>query len=237
MIGENFVEFLDSRDVLEEEDLHYLPVLSRGIKALENCYSIFNSPDYRTKTGSWKKELISGDASVHSTQIEHGKLFSLKYKLPISLQQYITYDWDGVEHITKWNPDVEFARRLKILTKNADIVHYANKAILMVSARDYVSIRVRRITQDGVVYTSGFSIDDLPDMPPEEGRVRGVLHVSGGRFQQNPSDLKSTVIELIICIDARGNIPKALINSQMPKQLCKETEKIKRIFAENRHIF
>jgi hypothetical protein len=75
-VGNNYVEFLGHRDELDEGNLKYLPILSRGIGALSNCYSIFNSPNFHTKT-DWKKELVNGDVKVYSTLIEHGRMFNL----------------------------------------------------------------------------------------------------------------------------------------------------------------
>ncbi|KAH7703639.1 Protein STRL-1 b [Aphelenchoides avenae] len=228
--GPNFVDYLGVRDELDETNQQYLPVLSKGVSALSRCYSIYNSPDFQAKKG-WKKELVDGGVSVFSTTNEQGRLFNVHYKCAVPLHEFMEHDWDGVECTPDWNSDVEFARRLVKLTDNADIVHYANKAILMVSGRDYVSVRVKREV-DGVFYTSGYSIEDLPEMPPLDGRTRGFLHVNGGRFRQDPSDPCSTLVDSILCLDVRGMIPKSLVNSQLPKQLKMEAEKLKKRLNE-----
>lgn len=107
----------------------------------------------------------------------------------------------------------EKSLRRQIGTVRTDIcIQYANKAILMVSGRDYVSVRAKREI-DGVFFTSGYSIEDLPEMPPLDGRTRGVLHVNGGRFRQDPTDPRSTLVDNILCLDVRGMIPKSLVNS------------------------
>lgn len=78
--GNNYVEFLGHRDELDENNLKYLPILTQGISALSNCYSIFNSPDFHTKT-DWKKELESGDIRIYSTPIEQGRLYSVSVSI------------------------------------------------------------------------------------------------------------------------------------------------------------
>lgn len=149
--------------------------------------------------------------------------------MPVSLQKFVEEDWDGVENMPIWNDDVEFTRRLVKLTDNSDIIHYANFPIFMVSARDYVSIRLRRMV-NGVAYTSAYSIDEklAPESYPSDGRVRGFIHLSSGRFQHHPTKPDHTLLDVILCLDFKGFLPKSLINSQMPKQLYKGSLKHKK---------
>jgi hypothetical protein len=84
--------------------------------------------------------------------------------------------------------------------------------MFMVSGREYISCRVRRVV-DGVVYTSGHSVDNIPNMPETNGKIRAMLHVGGGRFEAHPTKPNTTIFDMIMCVDFKGMIPKSLISS------------------------
>ncbi|KAI6208326.1 Histone acetyltransferase type B catalytic subunit [Aphelenchoides besseyi] len=206
----NSVELLGIREELSSEKSRYLPFLKEGCATFELVYRIFTSPDFETRKNGWKKEAENEESYVHSIDIPEGKLFCVHFECPMSLAEYIEDDWKGVEEMPKWNEHVEFAKIVVDLTENANIVHYANSKILTVSSRDYLTIRLRRCV-DGVIYTCGKSIE-LPEFSATENRVRANLKVGGGQICAHPEKTNVTVVDMLICVDMRGNIPKMLIN-------------------------
>lgn len=81
----------------------------------------------------------------------------------------------------------------------------------MVSGRDFVSMRIKREI-DGVVYTSGKSVDG-PGIPEPNGRVRALINIGGGRFRRHPQKKDVTLVELMHAIDFKGMVPKSVIQS------------------------
>lgn len=80
MASSNGVELFGVWDELLAENLQYLDVLKRGAEALQKCVHIYSSNEFQTKNG-WKKELVNGDVSVYSTNIEHGRLFNMQVNI------------------------------------------------------------------------------------------------------------------------------------------------------------
>ncbi|CAD5206411.1 unnamed protein product [Bursaphelenchus okinawaensis] len=215
------VELLDVREQIPDHLKEYEEAVSKGVSGFHEMFSLFQDPGFEARTG-WKKEAENHCGSVYSRQIKHGKVFCAKFVVDVDLETLMHDNWKQPEKMPEWNTHVEFCNVLVHITENINIVHYGNGPVLMVSGRDFVSMRIKREV-DGVVYTSGKSVD-APGVPKPGDRVRAHINLGGGKFRKHPEDDEKTIVEIMHCIDFRGMVPKSVIYSVMGKMMLKDIE-------------
>lgn len=137
------------------------------------------------------------------------------------MDRFVKDYWDEVERIPEWNEDILTVKRLIKLTDNVDIIHMVSKPILMISSRDSVLIRIKRMVGDAF-YASVYSVDDLPNMPPLNNNVRAFMHMNAACFRPHKDDPNVTMVDGLICMDLGGMIPRNFANSLLPRQLKKD---------------
>ncbi|KAH7694985.1 Protein STRL-1 b [Aphelenchoides avenae] len=208
-------------DTLAPEHEKYADVLKSAEAAFNEAYAIFTTPEYKTKEG-WKKEAEEGGATVHSKVFKFGKLFALSAELPLSVEEVYEDNWNGLEKISEWNANIDFARHVAKLSEHCNIVHYGNAPVLVVSGRDYVASRLHRKV-DGTHYIVAHSVK-LPEVPETKERVRATINMGGGRFRPHPTKDDVTLIDFALSIDFKGFIPGRVVEAVMGKLLLKEYE-------------
>uniref|UniRef100_A0A915E4I4 START domain-containing protein n=1 Tax=Ditylenchus dipsaci TaxID=166011 RepID=A0A915E4I4_9BILA len=207
-------------DQLTPENEKYSTCLKQIADAFDQAYSIFTCPDFESRAG-WSVETKQSDAVVHSIFLKEGrKLFCVKGELACSMEKAVEDNWLGLDGVSKWNQNIDFSKRLFELTENVDVVHYGNAPVLFVSGRDYVVGRMSRRIKESH-YVVAHSIEG-PDLPVAKDRVRGTIHLGGGRYSQHPTDPNKTIIDFIICLDLGGMFPASILNSMMGRLFLKE---------------
>ncbi|GMS95112.1 hypothetical protein PENTCL1PPCAC_17287, partial [Pristionchus entomophagus] len=138
--------------------------------------------------------------------------------------------WGGIEALSSWNPTMNFAEYLAVLSDNADILYYANNDIMVVTGREFLTPRIYRKTPEGYLMASK-SID-LPEAPEKKGKVRANVFLAASRLRPDPSNPRKTLTEVAMCADLKGNLPKQLVESSMPTILSMVTEQNIKHFKE-----
>ncbi|CAD5209173.1 unnamed protein product [Bursaphelenchus xylophilus] len=215
------INLLGVTENLPDHLKEYTDAFEMGVSGFHEIYSIFQDPGFDSRRG-WKKEAEDQSGAVHSLNTRHGKLYCAKFEVDVDLETLMDDNWHGVEQMAEWNTHVEFCKILVRITENINIVHYGNGPVLMVSGRDFVSMRIKREV-DGVIYTSGCSVD-APGIPKPGDRVRAIIKLGGGKFRSHPQDKDKSIVEIMHCIDFKGMVPKSVIHQVMGKMMLKDIE-------------
>uniref|UniRef100_A0A914CUS7 START domain-containing protein n=1 Tax=Acrobeloides nanus TaxID=290746 RepID=A0A914CUS7_9BILA len=98
--------------------------------------------------------------------------------------------------------------------------------------RDFVVSRLKREI-NGKRYCIARSIE-IPELPETKERVRGIVHLGAGRFVPHSTKENTTCIDLILCMDLKGMLPKTIVNTVMARLMEKDYEQQLRYFERVR---
>uniref|UniRef100_A0AC34GLZ8 START domain-containing protein n=1 Tax=Panagrolaimus sp. ES5 TaxID=591445 RepID=A0AC34GLZ8_9BILA len=105
-------------------------------EVFDEAFALYNEPGFEAYDG-WKKETETDTSTVHTRQMPYGKLFALRATIPWNFEKVFHEQWHGLDTVATWNENIVFSSTLKKINENIDVVHYANKDVLMVKSRDY----------------------------------------------------------------------------------------------------
>ncbi|GMR45761.1 hypothetical protein PMAYCL1PPCAC_15956, partial [Pristionchus mayeri] len=200
-------------DALKPEFAKYADALKAGEAAFIDAEKLF--ADFETKEG-WKKTdfLPSFPISRRSTGLERNEEMMSRFSntvpnSPLRVQ--------GIEALFSWNPTISFSDIIVPLTDNADIVHYGNNDILVIKGREFLTVRLYRQTPSGFIMASR-SID-LQEVTVKSGKIRANATLGASQFRQNPSSPRSTLCDVVLLVDLKGDLPKKMVEQSMPAVL------------------
>uniref|UniRef100_A0A7E4V7P3 START domain-containing protein n=1 Tax=Panagrellus redivivus TaxID=6233 RepID=A0A7E4V7P3_PANRE len=210
------------KDYIEDEK--YADSVETAKKTFKEAFALYTDEGFESFDG-WKRESQTAQHSVYSRQMSYGKLFALRSVIAKPLETVFAERWHGLDSVANWNNNIEFSSTVKKLSSHIDIAHYANRDVLMVKSRDYVAVRIwRKIDGDYYLIVRSTDVDDVP---PSD-RVRAIIHMGAGRFRQDPNDPGQTLVDLMLCIDFGGSIPRYIINTVMGKLMIKDFEETRK---------
>uniref|UniRef100_A0AC35GEQ8 START domain-containing protein n=1 Tax=Panagrolaimus sp. PS1159 TaxID=55785 RepID=A0AC35GEQ8_9BILA len=217
------VEIQEVKDILDDKNFN--GILKTANEVFDEAFALYNEPGFESYK-DWKKETETDNSTIHTRQMPYGKLFALRATIPWDYESVFHEQWNGLDTVATWNENIVFSSTLKKINENIDIVHYANKDVLMVKSRDYVAVRKSEKISDSY-YLIARSID-FPDLPETKDRVRAIIHLGAGRYRQHPDNSMATQVDLMLSIDFGGYIPKSVINAVMGKLLIKDFEETRK---------
>lgn len=223
------VEVLGITDALSSDNEKYAAGLKAVTNAFNEAFEIFTSPGFVSKEG-WKKESESpAHDTIYSKRTDTGKLFALRCEMPKDCETVFKDNWEGVDKLCDWNSNLAFSKVVTKLSDHVDVCHYANRDILIIKGRDFLTTRMHRKVDNGYM-TVGRSFQ-LADIPETKANVRGELMMGAGRFMSKDSDPNVTVIDYVLSIDLKGAIPKIIVNQFMAKLMLSDVAELRKHIA------
>ncbi|CAI4221449.1 unnamed protein product [Auanema sp. JU1783] len=196
-------------------------------QAMREALDLIRSEGYEDRTG-WTLDTKNDESSVFYKDIDGLRYFTVRTKLTISPEDGHRYNWVNVEKMCEWNSNVKYSEKIDELSENTDIIHYGSNSVLMVSGRQFLCGRMRRITDGNyMISAKSLSVDSVPNA---KDAVRAQLHLAFGRFREDPQNPSGSIYDYTLCADLRGMMPQRLVNQVMGKLLLSDMENTKAHF-------
>ncbi|MFH4980788.1 hypothetical protein AB6A40_007497 [Gnathostoma spinigerum] len=224
------IEVLGVKDTIGEENKQYEKALKSAEEAFKEVYGILEADNFISKEG-WKKEVESDKDVVYSKRTDTGKLFAIRSEMPGDVEMVFNDLFNGFNEIPQWHSKVEFSKYVARPTEHVNIVHYGTREFLTVSGRDYVTVEIYRKTNEKTYVMAGKSIE-LPDLPEKKPFVRADMRIGGGRLTQKEGDPGTTIIDYLLCLDLKGNLPMDLINKFMGRLILLDYAELRKHLAK-----
>lgn len=205
------IEFFGINETVPIEDEKYFKCLLEATTAFQEAYNIFTNPGFKTKK-DWTKEAESTFASVHSIDIEHGRLFSMRSELPVDVETFFDEYWNRFDDLEEWNDHFLFTKTLKNITEHSQLLHSCTNDIFIIKGREALISRVYRKIGDDYFMAFRSCHDHMPEIPEVRGKVRATVHLAGSKLSPHPSKPNFTIVEQMVCMDVNGFIPNWVMN-------------------------
>ncbi|ETV95359.1 hypothetical protein H310_11248 [Aphanomyces invadans] len=196
---------------VEQEDARILAI---GGAALDEFYAMC----VESKT-LWRTETCKvSNASIWSKPGKSVRLFQAD--AIVEAPPSVVFD---VLHIKiadtrEWNTSVDACTLVKQLAPNVEIMHTLTFAMYggLVSARDFINVRVAKELEDGSGYIVGTTGIEYKNVPRGSGVTRGMNGVMGFLILRHE---RGTRLVWIINTDVKGWIPRSLIDAAIPAEM------------------
>jgi len=203
----------DELDTLHKNDENHIKYRTIAVAALHEWKALYESDDWKNKTGPWKYETEdkTRGVKIYTINVHGNRGFATSAKISASLEHCHKVLWTDIDQVPRWNPNIAEDRTVEDIGTQTDIVYNASAEAMggLVKSRDWTMVRTwRRV--DNAVYYAGQSIDYDP-MPAVHGRVRG-HHYPGGTTLIQTDDPNVTEVAFFMNTDLKGYLPKTIVN-------------------------
>ncbi|GMT22376.1 hypothetical protein PFISCL1PPCAC_13673, partial [Pristionchus fissidentatus] len=189
--------------------------------AFIDAEKLFAEESFKTKKG-WKKEGEHSAIAVWAKSTPQGKIISVSAVLDCPLEAAMNETWRGIDTLTSWNTQINYAEIIVTLSDHADILIYGNNDVLVVTGREFLTTRLYRKTGDGYIMASR-SVE-LPEKPEGTERIRANVILGASRLRVDPTNARRTLCDVVMLGDLKGTMPKQIVDTVLPTVMVMATE-------------
>jgi hypothetical protein len=216
-----------AEELLKEEFRYYHTTALEGFM---EALALLEAGDWKSKSG-WKvaKQNDIGDICF-SKSLACCTAFAVvaEFDLPADLMFLELHE--NIADIPQWDKAFKEYRSVFKVSKHCDLVYSVMDEAMggIISARDFISARTWRKIGDS--YCQGGKSVVCDEVPPIEDVVRGEEHP--GIMRITPLGENKCMMESIICVDMKGDLPKDMVDDSLKSDAVKMPGKLRKHLAK-----
>eukprot|EP00128_Syssomonas_multiformis_P001309 Colp12_sorted_trinity150504_noHs@14244 len=180
-----------------------------------------------SKDENWQVECSKDDDVVYSMYKNGSKIFKYEASFNATSKEVFDIVYYNTEKQPEWNSTVTDYQVLRTLDEDTDITWVIATEALggVISSRDFVNLRQKRILEDGTYFNCGVSVaySGKPDTP---GMVRGINREGG--YIIIPTSETTCKMLWILDTDLKGWIPRFVIDQATGTMMFQSGEAIRK---------
>ncbi|KAK6037713.1 hypothetical protein COOONC_24782 [Cooperia oncophora] len=150
-------------------EAEYGDAFKSACEGMSKALEIIRSPGFVERSG-WKVDCSNDYVTVHYKDMDGHRYFAGKTIVAVPATVIMDSHWNGLASVNEYNDNMKFGRRVKQLTNDIDVAHYASNEKFMVKSRDFLCGRMKQKVADGFVLSGRSCVVD--SVPPGKDAVR-----------------------------------------------------------------